>query len=43
MSGLKKLAQETMVYGLSSIVGKFLNWCLVPLYSYVQAPRNMAL
>lgn len=35
MSGLKKLAQETVIYGLSSIVGKFLNWCLVPLYSYV--------
>ncbi len=37
MSGLKKLARETAIYGLSSIVGKFLNWCLVPLYSYVLA------
>lgn len=35
MSGLKKLAQETAIYGVSSIFGKFLNWCLVPLYSYV--------
>lgn len=35
MSGLKQLAKETAIYGLSSIVGKFLNWCLVPLYSYV--------
>lgn len=37
MSGLKQLAKETAIYGLSSIVGKFLNWCLVPLYSYVLA------
>lgn len=35
MAGLKKLAQETAIYGFSSIVGRFLNWCLVPLYSYV--------
>ena len=35
MAGLKQLAKETAIYGLSSIVGKFLNWCLVPLYSYV--------
>ena len=35
MAGLKKLAKETAIYGLSSIVGRFLNWCLVPLYSYV--------
>lgn len=37
MSGLKKLAHETAIYGVSSILGKFLNWCLVPLYSYVLA------
>lgn len=35
MSGIKSLAKETAVYGLSSIVGRFLNWCLVPLYVYV--------
>jgi O-antigen/teichoic acid export membrane protein len=35
MAGLKKLAQETAIYGVSSILGRFLNWCLVPLYSYV--------
>ncbi len=35
MSELKKLAKDTAIYGLSSIVGRFLNWCLVPLYSYV--------
>lgn len=40
MSGLKQLAKETAVYGLSSMVGKFLNWCLVPLYSYVLADAS---
>ncbi len=32
---LKSLAKETAVYGISSIVGKFLNWLLVPLYTFV--------
>ncbi len=27
--------KDTAVYGLSSIVGRFLNWCLVPLYVYI--------
>lgn len=35
MSKLKNLAKETVIYGFSSIVGKFLNWCLVPFYTYV--------
>lgn len=35
MSVIGKLAKETAVYGLSSIVGRFLNWCLVPLYVYL--------
>ena len=29
------MAKDTAVYGLSSIVGRFLNWCLVPLYVYL--------
>lgn len=29
------MAKETAIYGLSSIVGRFLNWCLVPLYVYL--------
>ena len=37
MSGMKSLAKDTAVYGLSSIVGRFLNWCLVPLYTHVFA------
>ena len=32
---MKLLAKETAIYGLSSIIGKFLNWMLVPLYTYV--------
>ena len=32
---MKILAKETAIYGMSSIVGKFLNWMLVPLYTYV--------
>lgn len=31
---MKSLAKETAIYGISSIVGKFLNWMLVPLYTY---------
>ena len=37
MAGIKSLAKDTAVYGLSSIVGSFLNWCLVPLYTNVFA------
>lgn len=35
--GIKSLAKDTAIYGLSSIVGRFLNWCLVPLYTGVFA------
>lgn len=31
---IKKLASQTAVYGLSSIVGRFLNYLMVPLYTY---------
>lgn len=33
MSGVKSLAKDTAIYGVSSILGRFLNWCLVPLYT----------
>ena len=33
MASLKSLAKETAIYGLSSIVGRFLNYLLVPLYT----------
>ena len=35
MSILKKLAGQTAIYGLSSIVGRFLNYLLVPIYTRV--------
>ncbi|MCM1429618.1 MAG: polysaccharide biosynthesis C-terminal domain-containing protein [Clostridium sp.] len=35
MAGIKSLVKDTAVYGLSSIIGRFLNWCLVPLYVYI--------
>lgn len=35
MAGIKGLMKDTAVYGMSSIVGRFLNWCLVPLYTTV--------
>ena len=31
--GMKSLAKDTAIYGLSSIVGRFLNYLLVPLYT----------
>ncbi|MDE6018497.1 MAG: oligosaccharide flippase family protein [Muribaculaceae bacterium] len=34
MAGIKSLVKDTAVYGLSSIIGRFLNWGLVPLYTY---------
>ena len=34
---MKKLAKDTAIYGVSSILGKFLNWLLVPLYTYILA------
>lgn len=40
MGGVKSLAKDTAIYGLSSIVGKFLNWCLTPLYTYLLMPEE---
>ena len=34
MANLKALAKDTAIYGLSSIIGRFLNYLLVPLYTY---------
>lgn len=33
-SNIKSLLSDTMIYGMSSIVGRFLNYLLVPLYTY---------
>lgn len=37
-SGLKGLFKDTVVYGLSSILGRFLNYLLVPIYTRVLMP-----
>jgi len=34
MASLKKLLSDSVVYGLSSIVGRFLNYLLFPVYTY---------
>lgn len=35
MPSLKSLAKDTIIYGVSSVLGRFLNWCLVPIYTYL--------
>lgn len=40
MSVLKKLAGQTAIYGLSSIVARFLNYLLVPLHTAVFVPQQ---
>lgn len=37
MSKMDSLVKDTAIYGASSIVGKFLNYLLVPLYTYLLA------
>ena len=34
MAKLNTLVKDTAIYGLSSIVGRFLNYLLVPLYTH---------
>ncbi len=38
MKPLKDLAGQTVVYGLPSIIGRFLSYLLVPLYTYTFIP-----
>lgn len=40
LNPLKRLAAQTAIYGLSSVLGRFLNYLLVPLYTYVFAPAE---
>lgn len=35
MANMKSLMKDTAIYGLSSIIGRFLNYLLVPLYTHV--------
>ena len=39
MNNIKQLVNQTLIYGLSSIVGRLLNYLLVPLYTRVFAPE----
>ena len=34
MANFKSLIKDTAIYGLSSIIGRFLNYLLVPLYTH---------
>ena len=40
MNPLKKLASQTAIYGLSSVVGRLLNYLLVPLYTRYFIPEE---
>ncbi|MGA7979995.1 MAG: oligosaccharide flippase family protein [Chromatiaceae bacterium] len=40
MTPLKRLASQTAVYGVSSVLGRFLNYLLVPLFTYTFAPAE---
>lgn len=43
MSVFKKLAGETVIYGVPSIVGRFLNWWLTPLYCLMFLPDEFGI
>jgi O-antigen/teichoic acid export membrane protein len=40
LNPLKKLASQTAIYGLSSVLGRLLNYLLVPIYTRVFAPNE---
>ncbi len=40
MGILRRLAAQTAIYGISSIVGRFLNYLLVPLFTYYFTPAE---
>ena len=42
MANLKSLAKDTVIYGVSSIFGRFLNYLLVPLYTSTMAASTGA-
>ena len=41
MSSIKQLAGQTAIYGIPTIVGRFLNYLLVPLYTYKLAHPSL--
>ena len=42
MSSLKKLAGQTAIYGVTNILGRLLNYLLVPLYTGLLSPEAYA-
>lgn len=40
MSGIKQLANQTLWYGLSNIAGRFINYLLNPILTYIYAPKQ---
>jgi len=40
MASLKSLAKDTAIYGISSIIGRFLNYLLVPIYTTAMAAQS---
>ena len=43
MNPIKKLAGQTAIYGLSSVIGRLLNYLLVPLYTRYFLPEEYGL
>ncbi len=37
---LRRLAYHSLIYGLTTVLGRFLNWLLTPLYAYRLAPEE---
>ena len=42
MNSFKRLASDTAIYGTTSILGRILNWCLAPYYSFIFIPEVYA-
>lgn len=40
MSRIRALAKESLIYGISTIASRFLNFLLVPFYTHVMAPSD---
>jgi O-antigen/teichoic acid export membrane protein len=40
LSGIKQLANQTLWYGLSNIAGRFINYLLNPILTYIYAPEQ---
>ena len=40
MAGLKSLVKDTAIYGMSSIIGRFLNYLLVPIYVSAMSAKS---